>query len=172
MKIQPCSAPVTAMPSSSPSMTRCGWSVRIWRSLNVPGSDSSALQIAYLTPPGSVAATRPHFRPVGNPAPPMPRSPDASSVATTLSALISPASSARRLAYRDATPEPAGYGSFGQGSARPVTPASASSASRAAATSASTSVAGAGCSLTATAGALSQRPRQETSLSSISVSSP
>ena len=35
------------MPSSSPSSTRCGCSARIWRSLNVPGSDSSALQIAY-----------------------------------------------------------------------------------------------------------------------------
>ena len=36
------------MPSSSPSSTRCGCSARIWRSLNVPGSDSSALQIDVL----------------------------------------------------------------------------------------------------------------------------
>ena len=49
MKIQPCSAPDASMPASMPSITRCGCSARIWRSLNVPGSDSSALQIAYLS---------------------------------------------------------------------------------------------------------------------------
>ena len=47
MNIQPCSTPIASIPASMPSITRCGCSARIWRSLNVPGSDSSALQIAY-----------------------------------------------------------------------------------------------------------------------------
>ncbi len=46
----------------------------MYRSLNVPGSDSSALQIKYT---GFVfaGAIKPHFTPVGNPAPPRPRNP-------------------------------------------------------------------------------------------------
>ena len=63
MNTQPCSAPTTAMPSSRPSSTRCGWVARIWRSLNVPGSDSSALQIAYLTSPGCVPRHQPPLLP-------------------------------------------------------------------------------------------------------------
>ena len=54
-----------------PSSTRCGCSARIWRSLKVPGSDSSALQIVYCGC-GSWPATISHFWPVGKPAPPMP----------------------------------------------------------------------------------------------------
>ena len=82
MNTQPSSAPVASMPSSMPSSTRCGWSARICRSLNVPGSDSSALQMAYFGV-ATWAATSSHFRPVGNPAPPMPRSPLSASTAVT-----------------------------------------------------------------------------------------
>ena len=46
------------------------------RSLNVPGSDSSALHTKYLGP--EAVATARHLRPVGNAAPPRPTSPDAS----------------------------------------------------------------------------------------------
>src|SRR5690349_2731719 len=74
MNTQPSSAPTASMPSSMPSSTRCGWVARISRSLNVPGSDSSALQITYVGV-FSWAATRSHLRPVGKPAPPMPRRP-------------------------------------------------------------------------------------------------
>ena len=55
-------------------------------SLNVPGSDSSALQITYLGV-ASWAATRSHLRPAGNPAPPMPRSPLSLSAAMTCAAV-------------------------------------------------------------------------------------
>ena len=47
----------------------------IWRSLNVPGSDSSALQIRY-TGRFSSGLTKLHFKPQENPAPPRPRSPE------------------------------------------------------------------------------------------------
>ena len=52
--------------------------------------------------------TSSHFCPVGNPAPPIPRSPESFSVCTIVSGSSSPASSARRVAYRSATPDPAG----------------------------------------------------------------
>ncbi len=45
------------------------------RSLNVPGSDSSALQISSWGRTGW-PATAAHFRPVGKAAPPRPTSPD------------------------------------------------------------------------------------------------
>ena len=79
MNTQPCSAPIASIPASIPSITRWGCSARIWRSLNVPGSDSSALQMTYL---GSASwpATISHLEPVGNPAPPIPRSPASRSV--------------------------------------------------------------------------------------------
>ena len=98
------------MPSSSPSSTRYGWVARISRSLNVPGSDSSALQITYLGV-ASCAATRSHLRPVGKPAPPMPRSPASLSAAMMLAGSRSPASTERSTAYRSPG---ARYGSFGQ----------------------------------------------------------
>ena len=71
---------------------------RICWSLNVPGSDSSALQMAYLTSPGAMPRTSSHFCPVGNPAPPIPRNPAPFSVCTIVSGSSSPASSARRVA--------------------------------------------------------------------------
>ncbi len=58
-----------------PSITRCGSSSRITRSLKAPGSLSSALQTTYLGVAGSLP-TSSHLRPVGKPAPPMPRRPD------------------------------------------------------------------------------------------------
>jgi hypothetical protein len=87
-------APVTAIPISIPSSTRCGCSAMIWRSLKVPGSDSSALQTAYF---GCTFcfATNSHFVPVGKPAPPMPRSPDSFSLLTTSSPANALSSTAR-----------------------------------------------------------------------------
>ncbi len=82
MNTQPSSAPTAAIPSSRPSSTRCGCSARICRSLNVPGSDSSALQITYFGV-AACAATSPHFRPAGKPAPPIPRSPESCSAVMT-----------------------------------------------------------------------------------------
>ena len=62
--------------------------------MNVPGSDSSALQTVYFGV-GVWAATISHFWPVGKPAPPMPFSSDSFSVATIASACRSPASTRR-----------------------------------------------------------------------------
>ena len=45
------------------------------RSINAPGSPSSALQMTYFSSPGAFLANC-HFCPVRNPAPPRPRSPD------------------------------------------------------------------------------------------------
>jgi hypothetical protein len=55
-----------------PSTNMCGLRSRISRSLNVPGSPSSALTTRYL---GKLVSLRTkfHFMPVGNPAPPRPR---------------------------------------------------------------------------------------------------
>ena len=53
------------------------------RSLMVPGSLSSALQTMYLVLPAALR-TISHLMPVGKPAPPMPRSPLAFSVAMML----------------------------------------------------------------------------------------
>jgi hypothetical protein len=69
--------------------------------LNVPGSDSSALQIVYFGC-GSWLATISHFWPVGKPAPPMPRRPESFSVATI--------DSGRRLAGQRAAQEPVALG--------------------------------------------------------------
>ncbi len=62
-----------------PSITRCERSRSTSRSLKVPGSLSSALQMTYLGVAGSFA-TRVHFFPVGNPAPPIPLRPEATIV--------------------------------------------------------------------------------------------
>ena len=47
-----------------PSSTRCGSLSRTLRSMNAPGSPSSALQITYFGAPGALATVF-HFRPVG-----------------------------------------------------------------------------------------------------------
>ena len=75
----PSAAPMQYPATVIPSMRSSGRSVRITRSLKVPGSLSSALQMTYLGAP-SAARTSSHFFPVGNPAPPIPRRPLASSI--------------------------------------------------------------------------------------------
>ena len=60
-------------PMVMPSMTRSGYSLRISRSLKVPGSPSSALHMMYLGVRFSAAAKF-HLMPVGKPAPPRPLS--------------------------------------------------------------------------------------------------
>ena len=59
-----------------PSMSRCGFFCISSRSLNVPGSDSSALQTRYLSidPLGM----KDIFLPIAKPAPPRPRTPESS----------------------------------------------------------------------------------------------
>src|ERR1700752_1469035 len=70
-----------------PSMVRCGSSINRMRSLNVPGSDSSALHITYLGKPSAFAAPS-HLIPVGNAAPPRPTRPEALISATTSSGFM------------------------------------------------------------------------------------
>ena len=69
-----------------PSMSRCGFFCISSRSLNVPGSDSSALHTRYLSimPRGM----KDIFLPIAKPAPPRPRTPDARISFITSSALI------------------------------------------------------------------------------------
>jgi hypothetical protein len=58
-----------------PSMTECGSAIISGRSLQVPGSPSSALITRKCGLP-SFCGMKPHFMPVGKPAPPRPRSPE------------------------------------------------------------------------------------------------
>ena len=76
-------APITYAAMIMPSMSMCGLFCMSSRSLNVPGSDSSALQTRYLSiaPFGRNDA----FLPIAKPAPPRPRMPEASSSASTSS---------------------------------------------------------------------------------------
>jgi hypothetical protein len=80
-------APAATAPMMIPSISRCGSFCISSRSLNVPGSDSSALQHRYLSiaPRGMKLA----FLPIEKPAPPRPRSPDSSSSCSTSSGSIS-----------------------------------------------------------------------------------
>ena len=59
----------------------------IMRSANVPESPSSALQTTYFCSAG-VASTVFHLMPVGNAAPPRPRSPESVTAATIFSPVI------------------------------------------------------------------------------------
>ena len=67
-------APITYAAMIMPSMSMCGHFCMSSRSLNVPGSDSSALQTRYLSiaPFGRNEA----FLPIAKPAPPRPRMPE------------------------------------------------------------------------------------------------
>ena len=71
----PFVAPMALAAIVMPSNTRSAYSRRSTRSLNVPGSPSSALHTTYFAPPSCpcAAAARFHFVPVGKPAPPRPR---------------------------------------------------------------------------------------------------
>ena len=64
--------------------------------MNAPGSPSSPLQMRYFTSPGESWANF-HFMPVGKPAPPRPRMPDAVTSSMTHSRVFSVQHHARRL---------------------------------------------------------------------------
>ena len=68
-------APIAYPPISIPSIKEWGSPSMMLRSIKAPGSPSSALQTIYFS---LLWERRPksHFSPVGNPAPPRPRSPD------------------------------------------------------------------------------------------------
>ncbi len=72
-----------------PSISMCGVFCISSRSLKVPGSDSSALHTRYL----SIAplGRNETFLPIGKPAPPRPRRPEASSSCSTASGGIASA---------------------------------------------------------------------------------
>ena len=69
-----------------PSISRCGFFCISSRSLNVPGSDSSALQTRYLSI--SPLGMKDILRPIAKPAPPRPRTPLASISSSTSGASI------------------------------------------------------------------------------------
>ncbi len=58
----------------TPSTSVCGLAIISGTSLQVPGSDSSALTTRYFGL-GLSCGMKPHLSPVGNPAPPRPRRP-------------------------------------------------------------------------------------------------
>merc|ERR1719209_1548785 len=71
--LAPMAAPATKQPSTRVSGS---WRI-ISRSLQVPGSPSSALTTKYLGLPSLGLFMKEHFMPEGNPAPPRPLNPDA-----------------------------------------------------------------------------------------------
>ncbi len=96
-----------------PSSTACGSPSSTLRSMNAPGSPSSALQITYFFAPFARRA-KVHFMPVENPAPPRPRRPEAVISAITASGVI------EVTAFRSATyPSCARYSSRDSGSITP-----------------------------------------------------
>ena len=66
-------APIACAAMQMPSISRCGFFCISSRSLNVPGSDSSALQTTYLSM--SPLGMKDAFVPIAKPAPPRPRMP-------------------------------------------------------------------------------------------------
>ena len=78
-------APMACAAMQMPSISRCGFFCISSRSLNVPGSDSSALQTTYLSM--SPLGMKDAFVPIAKPAPPRPRMPDFCSSASTSAGL-------------------------------------------------------------------------------------
>ena len=80
-------APAASAPMMQPSISWCGFFCISSRSLNVPGSDSSALQQRYLSiaPLGMKLA----FLPIEKPAPPRPRRPERLELVEQLLVVIS-----------------------------------------------------------------------------------
>ena len=73
--MKPRQAPIVCAAIAMPSITLCGSPSSTLRSMNAPGSPSSALQTTYFTSPAASRVNF-HFRQVGKPAPPRPRSPE------------------------------------------------------------------------------------------------
>ena len=71
----------------TPSTSVCGLAIISGMSLQVPGSDSSALTTRYLGL-GLSCGMKPHFMPVGKPAPPRPRRPESLTAAMMSSGAI------------------------------------------------------------------------------------
>ena len=71
----------------TPSTSVCGLAIISGMSLQVPGSDSSALTTRYFGF-GLSCGMKPHFMPVGKPAPPRPRRLEAFTVSTTSAGAI------------------------------------------------------------------------------------
>ena len=74
----------------TPSTRVCGLAIISGMSLQVPGSDSSALTTRYFGL-GLSCGMKPHFMPVGKPAPPRPRRLEAFTASTTSSGGIASA---------------------------------------------------------------------------------
>ena len=85
------SEPMPCAVIRQPSSKRCGVMRSTSRSLNAPGSDSSALMTRYVGLPVSFARSD-ALRPIGKPAPPRPRR-----VAALISSMTACGSSARAL---------------------------------------------------------------------------